>query len=526
MDIVIKNGTIVDGTGAPSFRGDIGVYDQKIVKIGTGIEGREARVIDVKGMIVSPGFIDMHTHSDLSLFKYPQDREKIRQGVTTALLGQDGLSVAPIDIANMEYMKKRVRGLLGDYLETWPWHTTGEYLRELERTRPATNNLMLVPHGSLRAMTVGWEARLARNSEIDKMKDILSCSLNEGGVGFSSGLVYTPAAYAGRVELVELCRTAASLGGFFVVHIRDESSNLKRAIDEVIGICLEADCPLHISHFKVGGKENLGRSPEFLQLIDDAGQRGLDISFDQYPYPAGSTMLDAIMPPELHKGGTRNLLDKLKQDQVRSHLRGVFAKPSDKWENLVYVYGWDKIMVTAVGGIKNKGLEGYYISDLAASLKKDPVDLVADLLVEEEGQVTMAVFFGREDDVETIMSHKAMCVCSDGILGGKPHPRLYGSFPRVLGRYVRSRKVMSLEEAIKKMTGNPARRLNLKKRGLLKLGMQADITIFDLEKIVDRGTFQDPCQFPEGVTHVLVNGVLALDEGLLTVNRNGQVITG
>jgi N-acyl-D-amino-acid deacylase len=524
LDIIIKNAKIVDGTGNPPFHGDIGIKNQQIVLVQPEISDESSLVLDINNKIAAPGFIEAHTHSDLSLFKYPQDKEKIMQGVTTALLGQDGLSVAPIDDANMALMKKRVKGLLGDHLENWTWRTLGEYLAELKKIKPATNNLMLVPHGNLRAMTVGWEARPATFDELSKMKQLLIQSLEEGAVGLSTGLVYAPAMYACRNELLELCKTTAGYGGFLVVHIRNESSNLEEALKEVIDICRQVSCPLHISHFKAGGKHNWGKSGKYLQMIDDARSAGLDLTFDQYPYVAGSTMLDAIMPPDLHQGGTGQMLSELSKADVRTKLREIFATPTTAWENLVNIYGFENIMITAVAGGKNKELEGHLISDLSQMLARDPVDLVSDLLIEEDNQVTMAVFFGSESDVENIMKHPEMCVCSDGILGGKPHPRLYGSFPKIIGEYVRDKKILTLEDAVKKMTGNPARRLKLTDRGLIKEGMQADITVFDFDKIIDRGTFKNPCQYPQGIIHVLVNGSLALQDGELTGNRNGHVI--
>lgn len=298
LDFLIKNGRIVDGGGNPWFKSDIAIANGKIVGIAKSIETEAKEIIDVKGLIVAPGFIDMHTHSDLRLFKYPEEDTKLMQGITTALLGQDGLSVAPIDEANKRTMMNRVAGLLGTYLSQWHWNSMGEYLDAIDAVKPATNSLMLVPHGAIRAMALGWENRPATAEELERMKAILAQAMEEGAVGLSTGLIYPPGMYADRTELVELCKVTASYGGFFVVHMRNESDFLLESTKEVVDICSEAECPLHISHLKVAGRKNWGKAKEVLDLIEQAREQGLEVTFDQYPYVAGSTMLDALIPPD------------------------------------------------------------------------------------------------------------------------------------------------------------------------------------------------------------------------------------
>lgn len=525
LDVLIKNGRVIDGSGNPWFKADVAVAGGKIVQVAHSIEAEAKEVIDADGLIVAPGFIDMHTHSDLRVFKHPEEDAKLMQGITTALLGQDGLSVAPLDDANKGPMMRRVSGLLGTYLTEWPWNSMAEYLAAINAVQPATNSLMLVPHGAVRAMALGWENRPATPVELERMKAILAQAMEEGGVGFSTGLIYPPGMYADRTELVELCKVTAGYGGFFVVHMRNEADYVLDSIREVTGICLEAGCPLHISHLKVAGRRNWGRAGEVLALLDEARAQGLEVTFDQYPYIAGSTMLDAVIPPRFHTGGTTKLLENLKDPAFREEIRQVQEniKP-ERWENWVDTCGWENVMVNAVQTEKNRFAEGKSVAEIAAETGKTPLDAVCDLLIEEDDAVTMTIFYGSEDDVKEIMQSEYMTLCSDGIVGGRPHPRVYGTCARFLGKYVREEKVLSLPQAVKRMTSLPAQRLGLQDRGLIREGMVADITIFDAEAVREKGTFAEPNRYPEGIAHVLVAGRVALEKGKLTGVRAGRAL--
>jgi N-acyl-D-amino-acid deacylase len=524
LDLLIRNGRIVDGSGSPWSHAEIGIRGERIVAIRHRIRDEAARTIDAAGMVVSPGFIDMHTHSDLRVFAHPEEDSKLLQGITTALIGQDGLSVAPIDDANKAPMMRRVSGLLGTYLAEWAWNTMAEFLDRLDDLPPATNTMMLIPHGPIRAAVLGWDARPATPEEIARMQQILARAFEEGGVGFSTGLIYPPGMYAERAELAALCRVAAEYGGFFVVHLRNEGDYVSESIREVAEICLEAGCPLHISHLKVAGKANWGRAGEILELIESYRRRGVEITFDQYPYVAGSTMLDAVIPPRFHTGGTAALLARLRDPQVREEIRRVQDRATpERWENWVDLCGWDGIWVNAVKTDENRSAEGRSIADIAQATGKRPVDVVCDLLVEEDDAVTMTVFYGCEEDVKAIMRSDCMTVCSDGIVGGKPHPRVYNTCARFLGKYVREDAVLSLPQAVRRMTSLPAQRLGLQDRGLLREGMVADITVFDPTSIIDRGTYAEPNQHPIGISHVLVGGRVAVENGKLTGVRAGRV---
>jgi len=421
----------------------------------------------------------------------------------------------------------RVSGLLGTYLEKWPWNTIAEFLSALENLPPATNTMMLVPHGAIRATAVGWENRPANREELEKMKQILSQAMEEGACGFSTGLIYPPGMYADRIELVELCRVTARYGGIFVVHMRNEGDGVLDSIREVVEICEEAECPLHISHLKIAGRRNWGKAKQVLNVLEEAHDRGLDITFDQYPYVAGSTMLDAVIPPRFHSGGTAKLLERLKQPALREEIRKIQENIiPESWDNWVDLIGWNNIVVSAVKTDKNRFAEGKSIAEIAKITQKTPIDVVADLIISEENAVTMVLFYGCEDDIKEIMRSELMMLCTDGIVGGKPHPRVYGTCARFLGKYVREEKVISLPQAIRKMTSFPAQRLGLQDRGVIREGQMADMVIFDFDTIIDKGTYAEPNKYPVGVEYVIINGKIAVDKGKLTSIRSGRVLRG
>jgi len=525
LDLVIRNGMILDGTGNPWYRSDIGISGDEIVKISRHIEEKVSKTIDGAGLYVSPGFIDMHTHWDLRVFAHPEEEEKLRQGITTSLIGQDGLSVAPLRDEVKEEMRLRVSGLLGKYIDSWPWNSMEEYLGYLAKAGPSTNYMMLVPHGAIRVDVLGWDNRPASDNELDRMKCLLGEALDEGACGFSTGLIYPPGMYADRRELVELCRVTGDKGGFFVVHMRDEGNFLMDSIREVSEICIEAACPLHISHLKVAGRINWGKSGEVLELLEAMRDRGLELTFDQYPYTAGSTMLDALIPPRFHTGGTEKLLERLSDPAIREEIRMIVeSEKVERWENWVAHCGWDGILINSVGSDINRFAEGKTLDEIGKITDQTPFEALCHLLVSEEGQVVMTQFYGDEKDVENFMNSDYMTLCSDAIVGGKPHPRAFGSTCRFLGEYVRERGVLTLPQAVLRMTSRSARRLGLSDRGLLREGMKADITVFDYGKINEKGTFREPNQYPQGIVHVIINGQPALYNGELTGSRRGRVL--
>ena len=448
FDLLLLNGRVVDGLGNPWFKADIGIKNSKITAIGE-LKGSKADCkIDVDGNIVCPGFIDMHSHSDLMLLANSRAEPKIMQGVTTELIGQDGLSAAPISEEYKVMWRKHLSGLLGNPDIDWDWNTFGDYLKRLEDKTPAVNIAALVPHGNLRLLSMeGIEDREANEEEIRRMEALLEQSYREGAFGISTGLIYPPCSYADYRELLHLAKITAKVGGFFVFHIRNEGDGLLESLQEVISIGKESGAPIHISHFKALGKKNWGKVKEALGLLEEARKNGLDVTCDQYPYIAGSTMLSSIIPDWAHAGGSETLLERLKSKAFRERLKRELKDLE-----------WDLRMISYCKTEKN---EGKFISEIAESENKHPVDVICDLLIDENLEVSMINFYGCEEDVKYVMRNHLQMFCTDGLLPGKPHPRVYGTYPRVLGRYVRGMSVLRLEEAIRKMTSLPAQRLSL-----------------------------------------------------------------
>jgi len=526
-DYLIKNGKILDGCGNPWYRADLAISDGHIVKIAPDIDGSSHSSIDVEGLLVCPGFIDMHTHWDLRVFSSPSEEEKLRQGIITSLIGQDGLSVAPVNDKTVQGMRLRVSGLLGSKPEKWNWQSMEEYLNAIRGTKPVTNYMMLVPHGNVRSMVVGWDNRPANDEEIEEMKSILGESMDQGACGFSTGLIYPPGMFADKKELVELCRTTGEKGGFFVVHMRDEGNYLVDSIKEVAEICIEAGCPLHISHLKVAGKKNWGKSKEALDVIEQMRSRGLDLTFDQYPYTAGSTMLDALIPPRFHSGGTEKLVERLLDKETAEEIREVIeGEIEERWENWIAHCGWDGILINSVASEANKYAEGKTLMEISKITGQTPFEALSHLFVSEKGRVTMTQFYGSEEDVRSFMKSDYMTFCTDAIAGGKPHPRAYGSTCRFIEKFVLQNKDLTLPQAIQRMTSRPAQRLGLQDRGILREGMCADITILDSGSIHDTGTYRDPANYPSGIVHVMVNGAWEMLNGKLRFSQKGKVLRG
>ncbi|RJP14346.1 MAG: D-aminoacylase [Candidatus Abyssobacteria bacterium SURF_5] len=519
LDFILKGGQVFDGAGNPSTLMDIGISGKKIKRMGA-LAGAAAReTIDCAGLAVCPGFIDMHSHSDLMIFVEPEATAKVMQGVTTEVLGQDGQSVAPIKDEHKADWRRHLSGLLGDAGVEWDWNSFGEYLSALEKVRPATNLVSLVPHGSLRLWVMGMANRKASAEELKQMKLLLRESLEDGAAGMSTGLIYPPCPYADLTELAELCNVLKERGKFFVVHVRNEDSAVMESMEEMFEVARLSGAPVHISHLKVAGKPQHGRAGELLEKINRARSEGLEITFDQYPYTAGSTMLFALLPEWLQDGGSERMVERLKEPQVRQRIVEEMAArtsssgvaPSD-------------IRVSAVATEKNKHLEGKNLFELAEAVDEPFIDAICDLLIEEQLAVSMIIFVSDEADVRTIMRHPAQIVCTDGLLGGRPHPRVYGAFPRILGRYCRDEKLLTLAEAIRKMTSAPAHRLGLSGRGLLREGYHADVVVFNPDTIIDTATYEEPRQAPIGIEHVFINGKHAVAAGKQTGSRSGKVL--
>jgi N-acyl-D-amino-acid deacylase len=518
LDLLIKGGRIVDGSGNPWYRGDVAVKAGSIFAVGD-IKSEAETIIDASGLIVAPGFIDAHSHGDLLLISQPDAKIKIMQGVTTEVVGQDGLGEAPLRDDIVDMWRRYLSGLNGDPEIKWDWRSIGEYLEKLENARPAVNVASLVGHGNIRLLAMGMDNRQPTPSELEEMKRLLETSLQEGAIGLSTGLIYSPCVYAESAEITELCKVAVSHKSVFVVHMRNEGDRLLESINEVVTIGRESGVSVHISHFKSNGRANWGKAPQALAMVEESRRKGVEVTFDQYPYTAGSTFLGSLLPSWAHEGGIDKLLIRLKDKETRKRLASYLNKEGDEGSP----NEWDRILLTNIQSSRNKLWEGKYIAQIAGILGKTPTDTVLDLVLEEENAATMATFTMHEDDVRTIMKSPLGMVCSDGILLGKPHPRAYGSFPRVVGHYVRE-GVLHLEDAIRKMTSYPAQTYKLTRRGILRPGMAADLTIFDPDMIEDTATFENPIQYPKGVKHVIVNGIVSVENGVYTGQRAGRVL--
>lgn len=523
LDILIKNGKVYDGTGNPFTLLDIGIKDGKIVKLERNMKFGAKREIDAKGLSVSPGFIDTHVHSDLLWTKPDIHQIKVKKGVTTELFGQDGIAVAPVSNETRPLWQAQLKGLDGD-IGDWPWDSVESYLQHINERKSLTNVAFLVPHGNVRTLVMGFEKRESTVEEQIEMRKLVEKAMEEGAVGFSTGLVYPPNSFCATDELIEICKGVAKYDGCFVVHMRNESFNIMEALDEMIEVSTQSGVRLHISHFKVIGVRNRENYQYLLEKINEARLQGIEITFDQYPYTAASTVFSAILPPWAHDGGAEMMLSRLKNLSDREKIKEDFAS-NLTFENWVYNCGWENIIISSIGAEEFKLFEGKSVKEIADIKSIPPDEMAMDLLVTANANVTMVVHWGLEEDIVKLMKSSYHIVGSDSIFGGKPHPRLYGTQPRILGRYVRELNILTLEEAIHHMTGSPAQLLRLKDRGLIKEGYYADIVIFDPENISDQATFTDPLQEPTGIQYVLVNGEVCKEENSVFIESlHGKVI--
>lgn len=526
-DTVLRNARIVDGTGSPWYRGDVAVANGRLAAVGQ-VTGEGKTEIDAAGNAVAPGFIDIHTHSDFTLPGNRDAHSKVRQGVTLEIVGNCGVSAAPrygsADRAVDDWFASNGLDCEVDASE---WVSMADYLDYLERDGLALSVGSLVGHGNVRAAVVGYEDRAPTADELDGMREIVAEAMEDGAVGLSTGLFYPPGCYADTGEVIELAEVAAEHDGIYATHMRSESDDLIGSVEETLTIGRRADIPVQISHHKAVGPDNWGKVRYTLRRMELARERdGIEVQCDQYPYVASSTGLGALLPNWAHDGGDEALLGRLRDPDERARIRDELT--ADRTRT------WDGILITSVQNPALKECQGETIADLAAREAEDraPAELLLDIVLEDENR-TMHVSFGMvEDDVETVMRHDLTMVGSDGSslcpcgpLGdGVPHPRNYGTFPRVLGTYVRERGVLTLEEAVHKMTGMPAARLGLEDRGVLKEGVRADLTVFNPESVRQTGDFLDPAVYPDGIEHVLVDGTFVVERGEHTGARPGEVV--
>lgn len=519
FDIVIRNGRIVDGSGNPWYYGDVGVRGDRIETIDDLSAANATRVIDARGKIVCPGFMDMHALSDIMLLAEPEHEGKIRQGITTELLGNDGLSYAPVSPPLLQELRRYLSGLYGNPGIAWNWQSVRDYLSRFDG-RVAVNVAYVIPQCVLRLGAMGWQQRSPSEREIAAMQALIEQGMEDGAVGFSTGLSYPPNSYAGTDELIQLCRTVARHNGFYVTHMRNYFDQIFEALTEAIRIGQEAQVPVMISHLKIGSERHRGKAGEILALIEQARREGVDVTMNCYPYQAGSGPLFRLLPDWSAEGGPDAMAARLSQPTTRREITAYFREAD---------FDWRACTISAVGSEANKRLEGQTFDRAIRDSGKDPVDFICDLLLQEEFAVSIINFVGNDvetaGDIKAVMTHPATMVCTDGLLIGRtPHPRTFGSFSRYLRLYAREQRALSWEEAIRKITSLPAQRLRLQTRGLLKRGFLADIVVLDPERVTDCSTFEEGRQYATGIDHVLVNGRLTLDDGRHTEATAGRAL--
>ncbi|MEU8848413.1 D-aminoacylase [Streptomyces sp. NPDC048564] len=534
-ELVIRDADVVDGSGGPSYRADVVVDGGRIVSIvqeaaAAGCQRPKARrELDAEGLVLSPGFVDMHAHSDLALLRDPDHSAKAAQGVTLEVIGQDGLSYAPVDDRTLAEVRRAITGWngSGDDID-FDWRTVGEYLDRLdagfEGRGIAVNAAYLIPQGTVRALAVGWEDREATPDELDRMRQLVAQGMEQGAVGMSSGLTYTPGMYAKDAELTELCRVVASYGGYYCPHHRSYGAGALEAYEEMVALTREAGCALHLAHATMNFGVNEGRAPDLLKLLDQALSAGADISLDTYPYTPGCTTLVAMLPSWASEGGPEAILARLSDDdtaeRIRHHMEVIGA---DGCHGVPIE--WDTIEISGVTDPALGDFVGRTIQQCADARGEAPWVTARGLLLQDRLGSTILQHVGHEENVRTIMRHRVHTGGSDGILQGtKPHPRAYGTFPHYLGHYVRELGVLSLEECVAHLTARPAARLRLPDRGLVREGYRADLVLFDPRTVAAGSTFEEPRRLPTGIPYVLVDGRFVIEDGRRTEVLAGRAV--
>ncbi len=530
FDLVITNGHIIDGTGSPWYSGDIGIRNGRIAVIGNLASAARKRTVDAKGKVVAPGFIDMLGQSETTILVDPRLPSKIYQGITTEITGEGG-SAAPLNdsiIAND-------RPAYAHYKVTPDWRTFRQYFARLEKQGMGINLASYVGATQVRRVVLGDADVQPKPDQLEKMKALVHDAMVDGAVGVSTSLEYAPAPYAKTEEIIALASEASKFGGIYATHMRSEGDDVLQSIDETIRIGREAHIPVEIWHFKVAGKANFGRMPELIARVNKARAEGYDIAADTYAYTAWGNSMSAFIPPWAHDGGDAKLIERLKDPAMRARIRKEMETPSKEWDN-----EWDEItgpqdiMISGVQNPELKKLQGRRLSEIAKEWNKDPLDALFDLLIEDKAFTECAVFGMSEPDVALALQQPWVSIDNDssgtspdGVLGEEhPHPRAYGTFPRILRKYVREEKKLTLEDAIRKFSALPAQRMRLTDRGVLKQGMWADVVVFDPETVRDLATFDDPNRLSDGMEYVLVNGVPVIENGKMTGVLPGKVLRG
>ena len=518
LDWLIKDGLIVDGTGMPPFFGDIAIQGDRIVQVGKQGPRDAKGFIEAKGRVVAPGFIDMHSHSDVLYLNRASLAHKICQGVTTELIGQDGISAAPLTEPSRVPLAEMIEPLAGHREEEWsPWEVK-HFLQMLEEKKVPTNVVTLTGHCNLRLAVMGHRMASPSHGELERMGDVLAESLDQGAIGLSLGLIYPPSSYSHTEELIYLGNVVKAHDAILVAHIRNEQDQIFEALEEMITVGRESGCRVHVSHLKCIGTHNWGRMPEVLKMLEDALGQGIDISFDQYPYTASCTTLSLVLPGWALEGGWKGFEQRLRSPNLRDKILATVRKTIEGRG------GSSSIMIASVQTPRHHEWIGKTLEQVSSQKGIPSHEAALEMLVDEKLQIVAIYHAMSQGDVERAMTHPLQTVGSDGIMGAFPHPRTFGTFPRIIRYFSLERKLFPLEEAVRKMTSAPARRLKLPNRGHILPDYYADLIVFSPENFQDRATFERPAQLASGLDWVFVNGVAVVEEGKLRERNSGQIL--
>lgn len=517
LDLVLLGGTVIDGTGNPGYHAHVGVENGTIVLLrGDQVDGR--RVVDASGLFVTPGFVDPHSHSDFVFFRDPRPDMKLRQGVTTEIVGNCGMSAAPLAGDNVRFLDPYVSeglAVLGEY------HTVGEYLERLEGHGLINNQAALVGHQTIRTAVLGMQDRAASAAELREMKHLLALALDDGAIGLSSGLLYPPMCFAPTDELVALCQVVAQRGGLFTCHMRNYSSEIVDSVGEIVEIAKRSGVRAQISHLMLAGRSNWGKARGVLDMIDAAREEGVDVAFDQYPYSAANPSVAALLPLWMHEGGLDKTLERLRDPQQRERAAREMEEGVPGWESIAREAGWDNLVVLTD---EVDDISGRTLKHIAELWEQSPAAAAFDILLEDP-HARIIAHWVNEDDLRELMRHECQMVSSDSSEPGPlAHPRTYGTFPRILGEYVRGEGILMWEEAIRKMTSLAARRFGLDRRGMILDGWQADMVVFNPATVGAMATFEQPDKYPVGIEYVIVNGETVVEGGSHNGNVCGRIV--